>query len=147
MNVVGICLLVAVIWGIAPIFEKMSLVKTSSFTALTVRITATAIVLLIITFLTGKGKNITSLDGRTVLFILVGGFFGILGLFLYFVALKQDAASRVVPLVNIFPLFTAGYSVLLLNEKLTSMRILGIILIVAGLFCINWNYFIDTHQE
>ncbi len=146
MSVLVLCLLCTLVWGIAPIFEKMSLENTSSFIALTIRSVATTIVLLAISFATERQREIASIDSRTFLYVLVGGFFGILGLLLYFMALKKGEASRVVPLVNIFPLFTAFYSVVLLGEKLTAPRIVGIVLIVAGIILLNSKPF-TSHAE
>jgi len=94
----------------------------------------------------GKHTEIISVDSKSLLFILVGGFFGILGLFLYFVALKQADASRVVPLVNVFPLFTAFYSVALLGEKLTVSKWVGIAFIIAGIILLNQQSF-RSHVE
>lgn len=146
MNVFLICMLCALVWGIAPIFEKISLQHTSSFVALTIRSIATSIVLITISFAMGKHTEIISVDSKSLLFILVGGFFGILGLFLYFVALKQADASRVVPLVNVFPLFTAFYSVALLGEKLTVSKWVGIAFIIAGIILLNQQSF-RSHVE
>ena len=140
MNIVILCLLVALVWGIAPIFEKMSLKHISSFGALTIRSIATTVVLITLAFMMGRQKEIFGVDGKTLIYILLGGVCGILGLFIYFVALKQDATSRVVPLVNIFPLFTVLYSVVLLNETLTPMRIAGILLVVGGVYLINVSH-------
>lgn len=137
MNIVILCLLVALVWGIAPIFEKLSLKHISAFGALTIRSTVTTVVLITLAFMMGRQKEILGVDGKTLVYILLGGVFGILGLFIYFVALKQDAASRVVPLVNIFPLFTVLYSIVLLNETVTPMRLAGILLVVGGVYLIN----------
>lgn len=137
MNLLTLCVVAALLWGIAPIFEKLSLERVSSFTALTIRSIATSITLITILFLTGKEGELVRVDSRTVSYILLGGFFGILGLYIYFVALKQGEASMVVPIVNSFPLFTALYSFLLLREQLTIGRIIGIILVVTGIIFIN----------
>ncbi|MCH8029953.1 MAG: EamA family transporter [Candidatus Dadabacteria bacterium] len=147
MNIVALCLLVAFLWGIAPILEKMSLSDASSFTVLTIRSIATTVVLIVLTVITGKQQEVMAVDGKTFLLILAGGFFGILGLFIYFVALKQDLATRVVPLVNIFPLFTALNAVIILNERLTTQRTAGIVLVVAGVVLINWGQFTAGHAD
>lgn len=137
MNLLVLCIVAALIWGIAPIFEKLSLERVSSFTALTIRSVATSLTLLTILFLTGKESELARVDSRTASYILLGGFFGILGLYIYFVALKRGEASVVVPIVNSFPLFTALYSFLLLRERLTMGRVVGIILVITGIIFIN----------
>jgi transporter family protein len=55
----------------------------------------------------------------------------------YFKALKLGEASRVVPIVASYPMMTAIFSALLLGEKLTLMKFIGIILIIVGMFLLQ----------
>ncbi len=136
-TVVVLALLCAMVWGVAPIFEKLSLRDTTSFVALTIRSVATSITLILIAFFTGREREIVGVSLYTLSYILIGGFFGILGLYIYFTALKMGTPSKVVPLVNVFPLFTALYAAAFLGEKLTPTRLIGIALVVAGVILIN----------
>ena len=54
MKAAALALLVASIWGISPIFEKLSLIKASPFTVITIRFIFTTICLVIISLVTGK---------------------------------------------------------------------------------------------
>jgi len=89
---------------------------------------------------TGKYRELSSVDGKTFLWIILAGFLGgIVGLFLYFVALKQDLTTKIAPITATFPLFTAIYAYIFLHEPITLLRLIGIVLIVLGLMFINWN--------
>ena len=140
MKTAALALLVASIWGITPILEKLSLIKASPFTVLTIRFVFTAMFVAVASIVTGKYRELSSVDGKTFLWIILAGFLGgIVGLFLYFVALKQDLTTKIAPITATFPLFTAIYAYIFLHEPITLLRLIGIVLIVVGLMFINWN--------
>src|SRR5579885_2795049 len=127
MKPAALALLVASIWGITPIFEKLSLIKASPLTV-------------IILLATGRYREIASIDGRTLLWILLAGLLGgVVGLLIYFSVLKQDLTSRIVPIAATFPLFTALYAFIFLHEAISIQRLVGIVLVVVGLIFINWS--------
>ncbi len=147
MKAAALALLVASIWGISPIFEKLSLIKASPFTVITIRFIFTTICLVIISLVTGKYKDFANVDGKTFLWIILAGFLGgIVGLFLFFVALKQDFTSRIVPIAATFPLFTVLYAFIFLREGISINRLAGAIFIVFGLVLINWDSIV-SHPE
>ena len=134
MKAVILSLIVAMMWGITPIFEKLSLIKASPLTVLTIRSLFASTCLIVIALITKDYRQYPTLDGKTLIWILAGSLLGgIVGLFIYFTALKADIASRVVPIVASYPLFAAFYAFLFLNEALSIPKILGIILIVVGI--------------
>ncbi|MGH7902412.1 MAG: EamA family transporter [Thermodesulfobacteriota bacterium] len=140
MKTAALALLVASIWGITPIFEKLSLIKASPFTVMTIRFIFTATCVAVVSIVTGKYREFSTIDGKTFLWIILAGFLGgIVGLFLYFVALKQDLTTKIAPITATFPLFTAIYAYIFLHEPITLLRLIGIVLIVLGLMFINWN--------
>jgi bacterial/archaeal transporter family protein len=146
MKAAALALFVALIWGITPIFEKLSLVRASPFTVITLRFMFTTTCIIVVSLATGRYREIGSVDGKTLLWIFLAGFLGgIVGLFIYFVALKQDLTSKIVPIAATFPLFTALYAFIFLHETLSIQRIIGIVLIVLGLIFINWNNIGNPH--
>jgi len=142
MKVLLLSLFVASVWGLAPIFEKLSLIRTSPFTALTIRFMFTTSIVVILSILTGNFKEIAKVDPKSLLWICLGGLIGgIVGLLVYFVVLKENLTTRVIPLTATFPLFTAFYAYLFLKENITMLRLIGIILVVIGVVLINWSSF------
>ena len=137
-----IALLVASIWGLNPIFEKLSLKGASPLSAITIRFVFTALCLSVFVLATGRAGQVLDVDGRTLFWILLSGVLGgIIGIFLYFTALQMSDASRIVPIIATFPLFTAVYAYLLLGESPGPARILGIAFIVVGSVLIEMNLF------
>ena len=146
MKAAALALFVASIWGITPIFEKLSLVRASPFTVITLRFMFTTTCIIVVSLATGRYREISSVDGKTLLWIVLAGFLGgIVGLFIYFVALKQDLTSRIIPIAATFPLFTALYAFIFLHETLSIHRIIGIVLIVLGLIFVNWSNIGNPH--
>lgn len=144
MTVTIIALLVACIWGINPIMEKLSLVNATPLTVMTLRFIMTSIVLTTITILSGRTYELKNLDTQTYFMIIIPAILGALGLFLYFIALGKGDSSKVAPIAATFPLFTAFYAFIFLKENITLQRLIGIILIVIGLVVINWKNSVDT---
>lgn len=133
-------LLVAAVWGISPIFEKLSLAKTAPFTAMTIRFMFTTAIVVVISIATGRFSDIKNVDAVSLMWICLGGLVGgIIGIFFYFVVLKENLASHVIPLVASFPLFTTFYAYIFLKEQISAVRLAGIFLVVIGIVLINWN--------
>ena|ERR1700741_2938653 len=146
MKAAALALFVASIWGITPIFEKLSLLRASPLTVITLRFMFTTTCIIVVSLATGRYREISSVDGKTLLWIVLAGFLGgIVGLFIYFVALKQDLTSRIIPIAATFPLFTALYAFIFLHETLSIQRIIGIVLIVLGLIFVNWSNIGNPH--
>ncbi len=130
--------LTLIFWGSAPLFEKIGLRGTTPLAALTIRTTLAAIVLLGASLFLGQASNLLSLSLRDYLALGVSGVLaGVLGMFTYFSLLKSGQASKIVPLTAAYPLVTALLSFLVLGEKLTLLRLLGISLTILGLIILQ----------
>jgi len=87
---------------------------------------------------TGTGGELLRVDGRSLGYIILSAIIGgVAGLFVYFHALKLGDAAVVVPITATYPLATALFAVLFLGEPLTPSRILGALLIVAGVYFVR----------
>lgn len=139
-----LALLVACIWGINPIMEKLSLVKATPLTVMTIRFIMTSIVLTIITIYQGKFYELNNLDSKTYYYIIIPAILAGVGLYIYFIALGKGESSKVVPIIATFPLFTAIYAFLILKESITTPKIIGTFLIVSGLVILNWGSVVKT---
>ncbi|WP_462137744.1 EamA family transporter [Candidatus Mycalebacterium sp.] len=140
MRITVMALAVAAIWGLSPIFEKLSLKDTSTTVVMTIRLLFISAVVTVFTIATGKGAEIFQISGKTLLFILIAGLLGgVIGLFLFFSAIKDGEASYVIPLAATAPLFSAFYAWAILGERITSMRLAGISLIVFGAAIMYWT--------
>jgi len=130
-------LLASVLSGTSAIFEKVSVVTLSGITVLTLRYLLMAPVLLAALFFTGAHRELRSIDARTMGAIALPAVMALGSLLLYFTALKSDIVSRVFPLTELGPLVAFLLAAVFLNEPLSLQRLLGTILIVAGIFLIR----------
>jgi transporter family protein len=116
----------------------MGLAKVDPLIGVTVRSAVVTAGLLILTFLLGKGKALMEVDGKSFLIFGASGLMaGILGMWTYYMALKMEATSKVVPIAACYPLVTALLSVLILNEGLSVSRVIGTALIVSGIWLVK----------
>ena len=130
--------LTTLFWGIAAIFDKMALGKTSPFTGMMVRQFILTGILFAVGLGSGRLGSLGSLNGRTILFFGLSGICGgIAGLWTYYHALRIGGASLVVPITATYPLITALLSWLILQEGLTLPRIIGTALIVLGVWLVK----------
>ncbi len=128
-----IAILAAFCFGVGPIFAKGGLTTVSPLVGLTFRNFIVTIVLTATLVSTGSLKDLLSVTPKGMLLISLEGILaGLIGHWLYFKALKLGAASKVVPVVSVYPLFALLFAVVLLGEKPTLQKTTGVVLVVLG---------------
>jgi transporter family protein len=131
-------LLTALLWGIAPVFEKSALLKISPLAGVTLRSISIAVIFSVIILSGGYQKELFRIDSKTFALIVCGGIIsGLIGQWTYFHALKYWKASRVVPIVGIYPLFAFIFSLTFLGERLTIEKGIGVFLVVLGIILLK----------
>ena len=115
-----------------------SLLRASPLTVLTVRSLVVSAALIVVGLLTGQLRDLRRVDTSLFLLIAAGGVFGgLVGLFIYFWALKQDLASTIVPVAGTYPLVAAILGILFLGESFSLQRLLGALFVVLGVFLVR----------
>ncbi|PTM59968.1 EamA family transporter [Desmospora activa] len=131
-------LLAAFCFGVAPIFEKLGLARTDAAVALFLRAGVTTVLVVIYWLLFPQMGGWTMPDGRSLVYILLGGVFGVLfAQYFYFKALAIGDVGRVMPIVGSFPVLAFLLSALILGEAVTVMKVVGILLVVVGVFLLG----------
>ncbi|WP_457550341.1 EamA family transporter [Archaeoglobus sp.] len=129
-----LALVSALLWGIAPLFDKY-VVSTgvSPYLANLIRVSGALMFLAIVTFV-AKDYSYAKLTIKSITFLLIAGIIASgVAMIVYFQALKLSQASRIVPITSIYPLFTVIFSALLLGENVSPKVVIGAVLIVVGL--------------
>ncbi|MBM3238201.1 hypothetical protein FJZ31_18065 [Candidatus Poribacteria bacterium] len=132
-------LVASIFWGLAPIFGKLGLVKVEPTVALTLRSFVISFVLLVWVITTGNLNDLYSLvTSKSGIFIAAEGIFAsLLGHLAYYYAVKYGDVSKMTPVVSSFPLITVILAILFLGEKFTFTKLIGAILIIAGVLFIK----------
>jgi transporter family protein len=127
-------LLTALLWGIAPVFEKIGVSGgIAPYLGVVIRSISVAFIGLAGLLLMGKSAELSSIDLRSAAFLVAGGLFaGFFGQYTYYSALKTGEASVVVPVAAAYPLVTLIISVLFFHEAFTLSKAAGIVLVVGG---------------
>ena len=133
-NAFFLAVLSALIWGMAPIFEKVGLnSKMDPYLAVVVRTLPIAFIGLTGLIFMGRIDSLFQVDMKSAVFVIIGGLIaGFIGQIVFYTALKSGEASVVVPVAATYPLVALVISILFLGEAVTWQKITGIGLVVSG---------------
>lgn len=148
MHAYVFAILTVFLWGTAPIFEKRAL--EGGAVPLATAVAVRSIVIAACAFFAsalftgefgrGQWNPFAGLPpGKLVLFGLGGLFAGGLGQVTYFMVLRHSDVSLAVPMVASFPLVAALWGALLYKEPLSVPRLVGALLVAAGVALIAWT--------
>ncbi|PKN02249.1 MAG: hypothetical protein CVU77_00170 [Elusimicrobia bacterium HGW-Elusimicrobia-1] len=131
-------LLTIIVWGIAPIIDKVAVEGTSPYIGNIYRSLTIAFVMVAITFFSGELKYAFKMPMKNALYYVMSGLLaGGIGVIAYYKVLQIAPTSKVVPLAASYPLVTAVLSMAFLGEKVTPARFIGTALIVAGIYLVK----------
>ncbi len=127
-----LALIAALLWGIAPLFDRIVASSgVSPYVANLVRATGAIVFLILATI--AFGFDLSALNSKNVAYLIVAGALGGgVAMILYYMALRFSQASRVVPITSIYPLFTVLLSSVILGERVGVKVLIGTVLIVLG---------------
>ena len=138
MDVVILALLTAFIWGISPMFDKVGLKSIDPVIAVAIRSFTVSIILIIYLIVSGRIGELTAVSLKPVGYIIIGAVLAsLLAQITYFFALKQGAASQVIPISSIYPLITVIIAASFLGEKFGIGKGVGAVLVVAGVILLR----------
>jgi len=138
MNAFWWALVAAGIWGVVPLLEKMGLSKADPIAGLFYRCLGVMIGLIMLVCFMIKPSQIKSVDLRSALYLIAGGLLAsFVAQIAFYNALKLGEVSRVVPLSGSYPFLTFILGVVVLGESITPVKIMGVILIIAGMWVLK----------
>lgn len=132
MNWFAWALLSAVFAGSTAILAKVGIEGVSSNLATAIR---TAVILVFswaLIWFTGEARDLSTLNRRTLMFLVLSGLATGLSWLCYFRALQLGEASRVAPVDKLSVVVAIVLAALFLGEKLTWHQWVGGLLIFAG---------------
>ena len=127
-------LLASVFSGLTSVFAKTGIKNTDSILATFLRTIVISIFILLIVIFKENINDIFLLDKKTLLFLILSGISNTLLWICYFKALDLGTVSKVTPVDKTSIVLTLILSSLFLNEKITNIKIISIVLILLGTF-------------
>jgi len=138
MNYLVWAVLAALIWGVVPLIEKMGLSRVDPLIGLFYRCIGVLAGLLLLSVYAVRSGQITSIDRRSLLLLVSGGFLAsIVAQICFYHSLKTGEISRAVPIAGSFPLISFVLGVVFLGESLSLVKIVGVLLIVGGIWALK----------
>ena len=127
-------LLASVFSGLTSVFAKTGIKNTDSILVTFLRTIVISIFILLIVIFKENINDIFLLDKKTLLFLILSGISNTLLWICYFKALDLGTVSKVTPVDKTSIVLTLILSSLFLNEKITNIKIISIVLILLGTF-------------
>lgn len=129
-------ILSAVFASLTAILGKVGITHIDSNLGTAIRTVVVLVMAWAMVFVTRKQGEIRHIDRKSWLFICLSGVTTGLSWLCYYRALQDGQASVVVPIDKLSIVVTVALSWLFLKERLTKKSFLGLVLIVAGTFCL-----------
>jgi transporter family protein len=121
-------------WGITPMFVKFGLKEIEPHIGLAIRTATTTIILTGWMITDGSFVKINQIASTTLVFIVIEAILAtFVGDLAYFAAIKQGEVSLVAIILSCSPLVTILCSIIFLNEAVSVTRVIGAVLIIAGI--------------
>lgn len=128
----------AVIWGVVPLLEKLGLAGTHPTIGVFVRSLGVIVGMILFGIWWSPWKALMSVSVSTFALLALGGFLAsFIGQLAFYQALKVGPVSQMTPIAGAYPLVATLLGWFLLREPLTTSRVLGALLIVAGVFLLR----------
>jgi transporter family protein len=126
-------LVTAGIWGIVPLMEKVGLAGHPPTVGVVVRSLGVLVGLVAFGWKLAPLPSLQAMSWSSVLLLAGGGFLAsVIGQLAFYQSLKTGALSQVTPVAGTYPLVASVLGWLVLREPLTLPRVLGVVLVVAG---------------
>lgn len=120
--------------GVTSILAKCGIRKTDSTVATAIRTIVVLIFSWLMVFIVGSQNQLGSIDGKTLLFLILSGLATGGSWLCYFKALKIGDINKVVPIDKSSIILTIILAFIFLHESVSLTKAIGIVLIGAGTF-------------
>ena len=138
MHALFFAIATVLLWGVAPVIEKVALREVNVLPAVCIRSFAVSSLLLLYLTATRGFGGLSGLPWRVYILIIIGGTCAsLIGQATFFKTLQSDQATIAVPFVATFPMVTTLGALLFLGEGLTPRKALGIAFAIVGAYLLT----------
>ncbi|PQV63384.1 transporter family protein [Abditibacterium utsteinense] len=125
-------LLSAFFTALIALVSKIGLAKVDSSLGFAIQSIVTMIFAVGYVAITGKARDLTSIEGRAWPFLLGAGALSAIAYLFYFSAIKLGDVSRVAPIDRLSLVFSVVLAAMFLSEKVNGPTIFGVSLMAIG---------------
>jgi len=122
----------AIFAGITAILAKIGVKNTDSDVATALRTIVVLLFSWLMVFVAGSANTLSSISGRTLLFLILSGFATGASWLCYFKALQLGAVNRVTPIDKSSTVLSMLLAFLFLGESITVLKIISMTTILTG---------------
>ena len=126
----------AVFASLTSILGKIGIEGVESNLGTAIRTVVVIVMSFVMVAVNGKVKEISKVDKKELMFILLSGISTGASWLFYYRALQDGEASIVVPIDKLSILVTIAFSYFVFKEKLSKKALIGLVLIVGGTFAL-----------
>ena len=120
--------------GVTSILAKCGIRKTDTTVATAIRTVVVLAFSWVMVFVVGSQSQIVSIEGKTLIFLILSGLATGASWLCYFKALQLGDINKVVPIDKSGTVLTILLAFIFLHEKITWIRAAGVLLIAVGTF-------------
>ena len=120
--------------GVTSILAKCGIRKADSTVATAIRTVVVLAFSWVMVFVVGSQSQIVSIEGKTLIFLILSGLATGASWLCYFKALQLGDINKVVPIDKSGTVLTILLAFIFLHEKITWIRAAGVLLIAVGTF-------------
>ena len=122
----------AIFAGLTSILAKCGIRQTDSTVATAIRTIVVLAFSWLMVFVAGSQGQIGSIEGKTLIFLILSGLATGASWLCYYKALQDGLAGVVVPIDKLSILVTIAFSYFVFHERLSKKSVIGLVLIVIG---------------
>ena len=120
--------------GVTSVLAKCGIRKTDSTVATAIRTIVVLVLSWLMVFIVGSQDQLHSVDGKTLLFLILSGLATGVSWLCYFKALQLGDINKVVPIDKSSTVLTIILSFIFLHEGVSLLKSIGVVLIAIGTF-------------
>ena len=133
--------------GVTSILAKCGIRKTDSTVATAIRTVVILVFSWLIVFLIGAQSEISSIDGKTLIFLILSGAATGASWLCYFRALQIGDINKVVPIDKSSTVLTILLALIFLHEGLSFPKLLAVVVITVGILLMIEKKDVETPSQ
>ena len=123
-------------WGLGTFFGKLATNKIGE-KAIFWDILAYALGVIIYCFVAFKSSELFNVEKSGMIWGILAGLFGAVGLVGFYILLAKNEASIVIPMTALYPALAVVLGIIVLHEGVTLTKVIGIILSLVAIYLLN----------